>query len=63
MIKSNNQDELNNTDVIRIWLNQCGLSTPMCEYCESNEAEGYVHAYSALVCVNCYEDHHGPLLE
>ena len=32
-----------------------------CDYCEEAEAEGYVSAYDAWVCEDCYEDHHGPV--
>jgi hypothetical protein len=31
-----------------------------CDYCEERPAEGYVRAYDAYVCEECYEDHHGP---
>jgi hypothetical protein len=30
----------------------------LCDYCELVPAEGYVKAYEAHVCEQCYEDHH-----
>ena len=34
----------------------------LCEYCELKEAKGYVKAYDAHVCEECYEDEHGPIV-
>jgi hypothetical protein len=32
-----------------------------CDYCGHPRVTlGYVAAYDATVCVDCYEDHHGP---
>lgn len=31
----------------------------LCEYCWVEKSEGYVKAYDAHVCEDCYEDHHG----
>lgn len=33
----------------------------LCEYCLVAPAEGYVQAYDAHVCEECYEDNHGRL--
>jgi hypothetical protein len=37
-------------------------ATQQCDYCKDREAEGFVPQYKARVCVQCYEDHHGPVI-
>ncbi len=32
-----------------------------CDYCGEAKPEGYVAAYDAWVCRECYEDHHGDI--
>lgn len=31
----------------------------ICQYCENAPAEGFVPAYEAYICEDCYEEHHG----
>ena len=32
-----------------------------CDYCGERPANGYVSAYAACVCEECYDDHHGTI--
>lgn len=34
----------------------------LCEYCETDPADGWLRETHVLVCEACYEDHHGGVL-